>query len=896
MAPLLLLSAGAALRFLYLATPILDADMSMWGVLAMDILEGRPHFFFAGELFGGALEAWLAAPLFWLAGPSRQALCLIPSLFSLALAWMVWRLASRELGRPAALAATAWVSLASWFLAWYGSLPLGAYIEVPFFTVVCFGLTLVLSGTSRENRAGSETRAALWLGLLWGLGLWTHLLMLPAIAACGVYLLVFSPRIVFSRHILWTVLGFLAGGLPLLLISLPAGLFDPSVLAAGRPFRLATAWQHLWAEGLPQVLGLRLPAITDAAWSWWRAVLWCFYGVLALAPLAKPRTRTSQVPRPRGGLLTLAWLYVLVYLAAWLLSGVYNKHTWRHLTPLFAGLPFIFGAGVCSLARRSRVLALTAACLALGFNLWGSLGQAPLLSSDARQAYEGRLQANKKLFAWLRNQGTRHAYAQGFWDALPLTLDAAGQITFADQIENHLPRLTRQADADNLPALVAKSRATDMENTMRAAGVAYSRKDLADYRVFHGFRRSLPDLEEVNPKPWSSRQGGASEAWDRDLATAWESPPPQRPGQALEIDLGAVEQGLCLVALMPGSYQDAATGLELALSQDGQQWETVAGQGGNAFAPLFWSLDRPLVRFAPARQQLAFAPRPARFLRLTQTGNAANLWWSVAELFLYRSAGTAAPSPSPRDLAEAAREASPQGPIFAPPEALALLPSGVAGFHDPQLPRRDSFPLDKLRIPLKPETVLCLPTVNWPASLELLRGRLASPPQVRQLGDQVVVTGLKAVPESALVIPPPAGARLVSANNPQATRLALDGSPASRWDTAHNQEPGQELTLDLGLKLEVCGLVLDPGPWPADKPRGLRVLVSPDGVTWNEPTGLSLEDGGLVWGGDRVLAGGGPLKVRFTTQPLRQVRLVQTGAHPRRFWSVAEMRLFVPLD
>jgi hypothetical protein len=727
-----------------------------------------------------------------------------------------------------------------------------------------------------------------------GLGLWTHLLMVPAISACGLYLLLARPRALFSRLGLALLAGFLLGGLPLWVISLPAGLLRPEVLGAGRPVRPLLAWNQLWAEGLPRVLGLPGRDHLKDSWLAWRLGLWGLYGATLLAAVWPARKISPQPEGGRPGLMALVILYLAVYLTAWVFSGTYNHETWRHLLPFYAGLPFVFGAMVGALRRRSQVLAWTALCLVLGINLWGGLGTAPLLSPTVRQSYESRRQSHESIFNWLIQAGARHGYTQRFWEALPLTLDAAGQVTFCDQVENHLPRLTRLADSARWPVYLTITRSADMKSTLRAARIDYKREELADAHLFHDFSRSWPGLREISPQRWRSPQAGAAETWDRNLTTGWTTAQSQAPGQVLEIDLGREEEGLCLVTLMPGAYLQAALGLEVQLSPDGAQWETVARQNSFSYAPLFWSLDRPLVRFIPARQQLAFAPRAARFLRLLQTGASPDRLWEVAEVFIHQADGPPQPTPQAQELAQAVRELSPHGPIFAPPEVLALLPKSLAGYQDPQLPRPDSFPLEKLAIPLRPETLLCLPRVNWPASLEALEGLLARPPRVVEMGDQVLVVGLEAAPASFRMVDPPSTARLTASHNPDKAGLALDGRATTRWDTGHQQEPGQELALDLGSELEICGLALQTGPWPQDRPRGLKVLVSLNGKDWREPTELELSDPTAAWGGDRVLRGGGTLLARFAPQKVRHARLVQTGSHAHHFWSVAELKLLVP--
>jgi hypothetical protein len=502
---------------------------------------------------------------------------------------------------------------------------------------------------------------------------------------------------------------------------------------------------------------------------------------------------------------------------------------------------------------------------------------------------------SEAVFGWQMRAGARHGYTQRFWEALPLTLDAAGQVTFCDQVENHLPRLTRLADASPRPLYLTITRSADMKATLRAAQIGYTREEIGDAHLFHDFRRDWPALREVSPKRWSSPQAGAGEAWDRDLTTNWTPAQPQANGQTLEVDLGGEEQGLCLVTLMPGPYLRAALGLELWLSRDGQAWRSVANQNSFAYAPLFWSLDRPLVRFLPARQQLAFPPQAARYLRLVQTGASPDSQWAVSELFIFQADdGPPVPTPSAEELARAARELAPGGPVFAPPEVLALLPESWAGHQDPQLPPQGSFALGDLAIPLRPATLLCLPRANWPASQEALAGLLAKPPRVVEMGDQVLVTGLEPAPGRAYrrAAPPPA-ARLTASRNPDAAKLALDGRPDTRWESGQQQQPGEEIELDLGGEMELCGLTLDAAGWPQDRPRGLKVLVGDGAGAWRE-TELELDYPTAVWGGDRVLRGGATLLARFQAQKVRRLRLVQTGWHPYNFWSVAELGLMLP--
>lgn len=884
----LVLVLAAGLRALYWLLPELDGDMAMWGVQALDILAGRFSFLFSGELFGGNLEAWLAAPLFAVFGAGPRVLCLAPIAFSLGLVWLVWRIGRAELGPAGGLMAMAWAGLGPWFLMQQSWEPKGAYSEAPLLALACFGLTLRLLRAA-VHPAGRPGPIAWWLGLLAGLGLWTHLLMLPAVAACALLALIQRPRLLQSRHAVLALAGLVLGSLPLWLISLPQGLFSEEVISGqGRRLELAGPLADLWQQGLPTFLGLLPPnRLPDPAW-WPGLRLVLLGGAIAGLATLLLRRRREIFSRTTGdmALVRLALIFLPLFLAFWLFSGAAAARAWRHLSPLYAVAPILIGAALALAWSWRPWLGGLLAGLAILFNLWGSLELAPALRARNWEVYQSRRQMEGDLIAWLQRHGRRHVYAQWFWDALPLTLAADGRLTFADQVQNHFPRHLRLADAADQPTYVMSTRAVDFGRSLELAGITARATTVGRYVVFDGFSRTGPAVSELNPWDWSSPQPGAAEAWDRDITTRWTPAAPQRPGQRLLIDLGRVQPDLCRLEIMPGRYEDFPGGLEVRLSADGVAWTSVARHAAT-FAPLFWSLDRPLIRVQPARLEVAFAPRPARYVELVQTSGRLKSWWSLAEVFIFRSAGPAPAEATPDDLARVPLLAQ-AAPVYGPPPLLARLPQGRAGLDDPRLPPEFDPPTRRLDLALGPNAALCLPAEAWPASRAVLGGYLAGEPGLARLGGQVIVTGLTPRPAEPWS-PPPAGARMRASHQPEEAGRVLDGRADTRWHPGAPQAPGQWLELDLGQTERLAGIRLEVGDWVTDWPRGLRVETDPGDGLWREPQGLQLARGALVWGGGRVLNRGGVLAARFADQPVRRIRLTQTGGHLAYHWSVARL-------
>ena len=108
-----LLAAGLGLRLLFLATPDLDSDQAIFGLMAMHILRGEISFFQWGYDYMGTLESFVAAPLMLVFGPTRFALNLAPVLFSMLFAYAAYLLAREAAGFRAGVWALAFACFPS---------------------------------------------------------------------------------------------------------------------------------------------------------------------------------------------------------------------------------------------------------------------------------------------------------------------------------------------------------------------------------------------------------------------------------------------------------------------------------------------------------------------------------------------------------------------------------------------------------------------------------------------------------------------------------------------------------------------------------------------------------------------------------------------------------------
>jgi hypothetical protein len=98
----------------------------------------------------------------------------------------------------------------------------------------------------------------------------------------------------------------------------------------------------------------------------------------------------------------------------------------------------------------------------------------------------------------------------------------------------------------------------------------------------------------------------AADLLDGDAATTWTPGLELRPGQWLEVDLGATEL-VARVDLLAIDWQDLPGSFRIEISPDGSRWETVVTVS-EYWGPLFFSEHHPFLRVRRGRVQAVFPP------------------------------------------------------------------------------------------------------------------------------------------------------------------------------------------------------------------------------------------------------------------------------------------------
>ncbi|WP_255609427.1 DUF423 domain-containing protein [Micromonospora sp. PLK6-60] len=296
-----LLAAVAYRVVLVLAdNPPTNSDEATMGLAALHIAQGRDFpVWFYGQAYMGTLEAYLAAPVVAVFGPSTVALR-VPTLalYALFLA-LAWRLTRRLGGDPwFALLVVGLLALGSDRVLKNQLIAGGGYPELNPAGAALALLTLGLCAADRRARLPGRAlwRWAGW-GVLAGLMLWVDPLLLPYLVALGAVLLVWRRRELAGRAGMVLVGAVLLGAAPMLMDSVVHGR-NPltAVLAAGGGGATA-GWADRLYGGL--VLGPPLSAgfCSPGHCAWWQ-LWWAAALPLLLLLGAAAAVRRLRVPAP----------------------------------------------------------------------------------------------------------------------------------------------------------------------------------------------------------------------------------------------------------------------------------------------------------------------------------------------------------------------------------------------------------------------------------------------------------------------------------------------------------------------------------------------------------------------------------------------------------------------
>jgi hypothetical protein len=535
----LLLSVAAAIRFglLLLEWPASNSDEATMGLMATHIAEGR-HFpsFMYGQSYMGTAEAYLAAVVFWVFGPSLIGLRIPMLLLFLLFLIAMYVLARRLYGTSVALVSVGLLALGSRELYGHQLVAQGAIPETLLAgtLLLLLGHRLLETPDTLSHAAGQRWRLAGW-GATAMLGLWSTMLVAPFVVTSAVLVgMTIRARAASLHGRLWALSGgLITGAVPWILHDFTHPWRDSGVVSVVNTYLnggtglngaqspgLASQVTNTVTTSLSYVTGGSAIAhpYSRPAWffgysgSWhpptddvpstlWGIALIALWAIGFATCIRKLRHRRS-VPDERSGdtvssarvwgrlaMLAAAGLTVVAF-ATSPTPGVAPANNVRYIIGVLIATPAVI-APLWSLRSvvprvggllRSAVLLLVAITLTLG------------TAQAYRDASRGPNEApRRQLIDALRREGITHIYS-GYFECNRLTFISREQIMCAvlfrgpasalhPGLDRYLPYRTA-VQADPRATYVFRSR--DSRNTVLARSTCHWQKHwhLAGYQIW----------------------------------------------------------------------------------------------------------------------------------------------------------------------------------------------------------------------------------------------------------------------------------------------------------------------------------------------------------------------------------------------------------------------------
>jgi hypothetical protein len=500
---------GYRLVLVLLGVPGTNSDEATFGLAAKHIAEGRElPIYMYGQHYMGALESYLAAPLFAAFGPSWLLLRL-PLLALYAVFLLLMYLLTRRLYTPwLAVLTVGFLALGSERVVRDQLTAVGGRPEVKV-GVVLLLLIAVATGQRRLRHPWAGYAA---FGLVGGVTAWVDWLVLPYLAAAVAVLVVGNGRRLLGWPAGLVLLGFVVGVAPLLVDNLraPPGQDSVSVFLAlneqGAGATSAAEQVQAGVEaGLPLASGV-CPPDGCAPWqSWWGAAYVPLLGAAAALAVVDLRRVPRAGDEPQASrrvrcmaqfaLAAAAGLALLAYVRS-PASALTPTTSARYLSVLQISLP----AALWPLWRVARwlpggmalrrVAAATATAVLVALSALMLVATADQVEQVPRIRAEERQEAD--LAAEMRRAGITGAYGT-YWTCNRLAFNTREQVACAvvgpalHPGQNRYTPYTYRVYAARRPAFVfapGEPADTAFARYLRERGIAATVTEAGGYRIY----------------------------------------------------------------------------------------------------------------------------------------------------------------------------------------------------------------------------------------------------------------------------------------------------------------------------------------------------------------------------------------------------------------------------
>jgi len=624
-------------------------DEAVTGEMGLHILKGEPQLFFWGQPYMGALEAYLSAFLFYLFGASGFVLHMTDVCILAFMLFLVNRIGTLVGGWVVGfLAATYW-ALAPLYLSIVGQLATGGHVEAcAAGAFVLFSICWLAFKHSRNPGT-----LAFLIGLIAGLGWWSSLLSVPFLLAGAIGLSLARPPLLLSRIPWMGIAGFLLGSSPFWLWQYlhnfstfdffeghGVGIFNqlPTRIYSVLRFSLFQSLLGDWWDGHSV-----LPSVPSfLAWAVFILIYLPAFSISLIAIfqwLRRIISLRNPFQGPKDLVVATFWILVLAFST----SEQGANGSLRYSLSLYVPFTILVALWLGKIFQFRRAIGSAVLVGLLCFNIF-----LHFLFLDEFKTWPYRPIDN--LIKSLKDRGIRYAYADNRISQV-LTFESQGKIICADYFGRRNYNYLKAVDSAPAGEVAIVTHEVlggpypeAMASTLRLLGGTAEQVKVGPYVFWYDFKEPATNLKPLPPQDWritaSQEQDQVELIKDRDILTSWKIL--KRAGDYLSVDLGRPKR-LARISFLSGPFGfDLPSGFKLEISLNQKKWELISEVSANDMLPgLYWYQGHPRLDQTP-RFQISFAPRLARFVRLTNltTPEDRNEPWSIAELFIYEASET----------------------------------------------------------------------------------------------------------------------------------------------------------------------------------------------------------------------------------------------------------------
>lgn len=638
----IILLLGVLIRAGYLVAPHIDSDQAIFALQGIHILKGEFPVFQWGLAYMGDIQSYFDAFLFYLFGPSRLVVDIVPVIISLFFIVITYLLGKEIFGEKGGILSALFASVAPFYLSIHGGWARYGYMETLLFGSFILLITLRLSKAEDRKDRG---RLLILLGFVSGIGFWTNFLIITYFPAVGLYLLIKDRRI-FKKETFLAIPSFILGSLPVWIYNLRHSFASLGILEVGHKEPFIKNLKGLILVGMPEIIGVKTPdgtMIYGISYIILAIYLLSFIyliikGIKDFIPAPSALSPKGRGQRVRGGGTGLILLFFLSFFLIFSASG-FGSSVWgtrRYLLPLYSVAPVILCLLLIRIKEHSKPLMTGIALFILSINSYGNIKDYAFIDQKGFKEYKERRRIEREIFNFMKGKEVVHSYVLDYWLGPRLTFDSGEEIIFAQPLGDRNPDYTRRInEAKNFSYLIGINMAVDFEESLKRIMAGYEKKVFGEYLLFYSIKPPSMGFKEIPRDGWSASASEEmryiKDAYDRDMTTRAVSRNAQMPGMYYEIDMGRPYR-VNKISLIPGLPNDSPRGCRIELSIDGSKWKNVATIRNPL--DLYWEKDRSEID-GSGRLVAIFEAIPARFVKLTLTENDPVYSLSMAEIFLY---------------------------------------------------------------------------------------------------------------------------------------------------------------------------------------------------------------------------------------------------------------------